>query len=165
MPISDALLQEYDAEAANTRRVLERVPEDKFSWRPHAKSQTLGELANHLAEVPKWTAVTLTAPELDFAAMGDYKPNTYTSRADLLAAYDKDVAEARAIISKTSDDAWQQVWTMRKGDEIVLSAPRTTVMRSFIMNHGIHHRAQLGVYLRLNDVPVPSIYGPTADEQ
>ena len=166
MPISQTLLPEFDHEMANTRKTLERVPDDKFAWKPHDKSMSLGGLATHLANIPSWTANTFDQDELDIAPVGapPFRLEEAKSRADLLAAFDKNVASARAALEAASDENWQGKWSLLSGGNRIFTLPRTAVMRGFIMSHSIHHRAQLGVYLRLLDVPVPSIYGPSADE-
>jgi len=166
MPISKMLLPEFEHEMANTRKTLERVPEEKFDWKPHPKSSSLGGLATHLANIPSWTAQTFDRDELDIAPPGQppYKLDEAKSRADLLEAFDKNVTSARAALEAASDENWQGKWSLLMGGNPIFTLPRTAVMRGFVMNHLIHHRAQLGVYLRLLDVPVPSIYGPSADE-
>ncbi len=166
MPISQMILPEFDHEMANTRKTLERVPDEKFAWKPHEKSMSLGGLATHLANIPSWTANTFDADELDIAPPGQepYRLPEAKSRAELLEAFDKNVATARAALEKASDDNWQGKWSLLSGGEAIFTLPRAAVMRGFILSHSIHHRAQLGVYLRLLDVPVPSIYGPSADE-
>jgi uncharacterized damage-inducible protein DinB len=167
MSLAQSLLPEFDHEMATTRRALERVPLDKASWRPHAKSYTLGELANHLAQIPGWTEPTLTRDSLDMSPeAGDFLPPPVAeTRKALLASFDENLAQARKALAETSDEAFFQPWTLKTGDTEHFTMPRIAVFRSFILSHIIHHRAQLGVYLRLNDVPVPSSYGPTADEQ
>jgi uncharacterized damage-inducible protein DinB len=166
MPISKMILPEFDHEMANTRKTLERVPEDKFAWKPHEKSMSLGGLSTHLANIPSWTAQTFDRDELDIAPPGapPYRLDEAKSPADLLEAFDKNVASARAALEAAGDENWQGKWSLLMGGKPIFTLPRTAVMRGFIMNHLIHHRAQLGVYLRLLDVPVPSIYGPSADE-
>ena len=165
MAIRDALLPEFDHEMDNTRKTLERVPEDKFAWQPHEKSMMLGALANHVAGLPRFASMALSTEVFDLAAAGDFiKPTPAESREALLALFDKHAAAARAAIAAASDEELLKTWTMRKGDQVFFTLPRIAVLRSFFMNHLIHHRAQLGVYLRLNDVPVPAIYGPSADE-
>jgi uncharacterized damage-inducible protein DinB len=166
MAIRDGLLPEYDHEMATTRRTLERVPEGKSDWRPHEKSMTLGRLAGHLAEIPGWCPMTLeqdsfeTSPA-DGPAM---QPVVMTSRSELLELFDKNVAAGREALSKVSDEALMKPWALLAGGKKMMELPRIAVLRGFILNHSIHHRAQLGVYLRLNNVPVPSVYGPSADE-
>jgi len=166
MPISEALLPEFDHEMANTRKTLERVPDDKFGWKPHEKSGTMGWLAGHLAMIPHWTTVTIGQDSLDLAPPGAPPPQIpkLNSRKEVLETFDKNVAGARADIARASDAHLLKPWTLLKGGKTVITMPRIAVLRGFVMNHSIHHRAQLGVYLRLNNIPVPAIYGPSADE-
>jgi uncharacterized damage-inducible protein DinB len=162
MAISDAMLPEFDHEMANTRKTLERIPEDKFGWKPHAKSATLGGLATHLATITQWTEAIIGQDSFDVA---DAPPNQpLKSRGEVLAAFDKSAATARKAIAGANDGDLMKPWSLKMGDKAIFTLPRAAVLRSFIFSHTIHHRAQLGVYLRLNDVPVPSIYGPSADE-
>lgn len=167
MAIRDALLPEFDTEMASTRKVLERVPVDKADFKPHAKSGSLGWLALHVADLPHWVGETINKEELDFAPPGAPRPapQKLESRDKLLASFDQKVAAARAAIASVSDDHLAKMWTLKAGGHTIFSMPRAAVLRSFVMNHIIHHRAQLGVYLRLNDVPVPGMYGPSADEK
>ncbi len=167
MRISDALLPEFDQESATTRKVLERCPDDKFGWRPHPKSYTMGELATHIAQTPWWMVETITKDELDFAPPGGepYKAELISSSKDLLAQFDKNTAAAREALAKASNEELMANWSLLAGGQKIFTMPRVAVIRSFVMNHSVHHRAQLGVYLRLNDIPVPQMYGPTADEQ
>jgi uncharacterized damage-inducible protein DinB len=166
MPLSQALLPEFDHEMANTRKTLERIPEDKFGWKPHEKSMLLGRLSNHLAEIPGWVPVTLKENSIDVNPPGGEQPKAadLASRKEILDLFDKNVAAARAAIAAAPDDLWGKPWSLLNAGQTVFTLPKVAVLRGFIMNHSIHHRAQLGVYLRLNDVPVPSIYGPSADE-
>jgi uncharacterized damage-inducible protein DinB len=166
MPLNQALLPEFDQEMANTRKTLERVPEDKFAWKPHEKSFAMGALATHLATLPSWAAITIQQDSIDIAPVGAEPPKAEpcNSREELLSKFDGHVASARAAIAGASDADLLATWTLLKGGQEVFSLPRVAALRSFVMNHNVHHRAQLGVYLRLNDVPVPSIYGPSADE-
>lgn len=166
MPISQTILPEFDHEMANTRKTLERVPDDKFSWKPHEKSMTLGGLATHLSQIPSWTKETFARTELDIAPPGEPPPlmEEKKSRAEVLEAFDQNVAAARAALEAATDEQWQGQWSLLMGGKTIFTLPRAAVMRGFVMSHMIHHRAQLGVYLRLLDVPVPSIYGPSADE-
>jgi uncharacterized damage-inducible protein DinB len=166
MSITHTILPEFDHEMANTRKTLERVPDDKFSWKPHEKSMTLGGLSTHLANIPSWTAQTFDRTELDVAPPGSppYRLEEAKSTADLLEAFDKNVTSARAALEAATDEQWKVKWSLLMTGKTIFTLPRTAVMRGFVMNHLIHHRAQLGVYLRLLDVPVPSIYGPSADE-
>ena len=166
MPIRDAILPEFDFEMGATRKTLERVPEDKPDWKPHDKSMKLSRLAGHLAELPTWAVTSLSLDSLDVAPPGGspFVPVVMTSRRELLDVFDKNVAAARAAIAGASDDKFMQPWTLLKGGQKMMTLPRIAVVRNFVLNHSIHHRAQLGVYLRLNNIPVPSIYGPSADE-
>jgi uncharacterized damage-inducible protein DinB len=166
MSISKTILPEFDHEMANTRKTLERVPDGKFAWKPHEKSMTLGGLATHLANIPSWTAQTFDRDELDIAPPGQppYRLEEAKSRDALLEAFDKNVSSARAALEAATDENWKGKWSLLMTGKTIFTLPRTAVMRGFVMNHMIHHRAQLGVYLRLLDLPVPSIYGPSADE-
>jgi uncharacterized damage-inducible protein DinB len=159
--IADALLPEFDHEMAVTRKLLERVPEDKFTWKPHAKSMSLVELATHVANLPSWGAVTLSQSEFDVAA---HRNTAATSRADLLARFDANIAETRAALVGKIDPEMMASWTLKHNGQTLFTMPKASVWRSFMLNHLIHHRGQLSVYLRLNDVPVPAMYGPSADE-
>lgn len=161
--LAAAFLAELDNEAKVTRTCLERVPADKFDWKPHEKSMEFGRLASHVAEMFGWTTSTVKQDVLDFATM-DYKPFEPKTTDDLLAFFDKHIAEAKAALAETSDETFMTDWTMRNGEQVYFTMPKVAVMRSFVMNHIIHHRGQLSVYLRLNDIPVPALYGPSADE-
>jgi uncharacterized damage-inducible protein DinB len=162
MPISQDLLPEFDQEMMNTRKILERVPEDKLDYKPHVKSMTLGRLAGHLAELPTWASHTLQMEELVLTS--DFKPFIPKSRQEILDAFDKHVAEAREIIGNATDEDFGKIWTLKFGNETIFAMPRTAVLRNMVISHLIHHRGQLGVYLRLNEVEVPGMYGPSADE-
>ena len=166
MSLSEMILPEFEHEMASTRRTLERVPEEKFEWKPHEKSSSLGGLATHLANIPSWTTHTFAKSELDIAPPGEppFRLEQAKCTADLLAAFDRNVADARATLQGAGDELWFANWSLLNGGKTVMTMPRAAVMRGFVMRHLIHHRAQLGVYLRLLDVPVPSIYGPSADE-
>jgi uncharacterized damage-inducible protein DinB len=159
--IRERLLAEYDHEIATTRKLLERLPDDKLSWKPHVKSMSMGGLGTHLANLPLWTGHVLNEAFYDLASV----INTVecTSRADILEAFDEHTSRARVWLDKT-DAEYLARWTLRRGGQELFSLPRVAAFRSFVMNHMIHHRGQLSVYLRLNDIPVPPIYGPTADE-
>jgi uncharacterized damage-inducible protein DinB len=163
MTIGKALAAELQQEAEATRKILQRLPEDKFDWKPHEKSMTLQQLAAHVIEMVSWTPHTLTQPGIDFATM-DYKPTVYENTAGMLEAFEKNLAEATTLLSNVSDQDLMQTWFMRNGEQLYFEMPRTIVMRSFVMNHIVHHRGQLSVYIRMLDVPVPAIYGPSADE-
>lgn len=165
MAIKDALLSEYDHEMATTRRLLERVPEQEFGWKPHEKSMTLGQLAGHLANIPHWGTITLKTESFDIVDSGyDGRPKAPASREAMLKEYDAKVAETRQLIVNATDAELLARWTFKRAGAEVFSLPRIAALRSFVMNHSIHHRGQLSVYLRLQNVPLPPIYGPTADE-
>ncbi len=161
--IGSTFLAELEHEAKTAREVLSRVPADKFDWKPHEKSMSFGKLASHVAEMIGWTGPTLQYPELDFAKM-DYKPFEPKTSEELLEYFDKNLAEAADVLRSTTDEQFMETWTMRNGETVYFTLPKAAVMRSFVMNHIVHHRGQLSVYLRLNDIAVPSIYGPSADE-
>ena len=163
MTIADTLLPEYDRETASTRKLLERVPEDRFGWKPHDKSMSLGQLAGHLATMPSWGHMTINHPELDLT--GPFTPQPLETRADLLAAFDKEVSATRAALAGASDAQMVASWTLKRDGKTIFTMPKVAVVRSFVLNHMIHHRGQLTVYLRLNGAAVPSIYGPTADDR
>jgi uncharacterized damage-inducible protein DinB len=156
-------LPEFDREFAETRRALERVPQDRLSWKPHDKSYSLHELAFHLSDLVRWTAPTLEQDLLDLDEMGE-RPVPPDTVEGMLAHFDEGVAEARKTIEGASEEQLAGLWEMKQGGEVVLAMPKAAVLRSFILNHNVHHRAQLGVYLRLLDVQVPGHYGPSADE-
>ncbi len=167
MSIAKSILPEFNHEMANTRKVLERVPEEQAAWRPHPKSYSLGDLALHIANIPTWVGVTLKQDELDFDPPGGKKDpkREFDTRKSLLEVFDDNVVAAVSAIADTSDDDFKKPWTLRNRGVVVFSLPRTAVMRSFVMNHLIHHRGQMTVYLRLKNVPVPAIYGNSADEK
>jgi len=164
MPQKDALIAELKQEAVNTRKMLERVPEDKFLWKPHEKSMTIGRLASHIAEIPVWINRTLTANEFDFATASMVR-NTYENRAALLKVFDEKQAEAIAVLQNATDEMLNETYSVRRGEQVMFSMPRKVMLRNFAFNHLIHHRGQLSVNLRLLDVPVPGMYGPSADER
>jgi len=161
MSIAEALLPEFDQEMATTRRLLERVPTDKGKWKPHPKSFSLGHLAQLVAGMPGWITNTLREKELNLASFPGY---SYEKTEDLLKSFDKHVKEARKAIASSKDADLTVPWSLKHGDRVIFTLPRGPVVRTHI-NHLVHHRGQLSVYLRLIDVPVPSIYGPTADEK
>lgn len=165
MGIKDALLPEYDHEMATTRRMLDRVPEADFAWKPHDKSMALGQLAGHLANLPVWCSWALGATSLDLAALdNDPRAGMPASRRALLKEFDDKVAAARALLANSTDPELLTPWTLKRADHEIFTLPRISAIRSFVMNHMIHHRGQLSVYLRLRGVALPPIYGPTADE-
>jgi uncharacterized damage-inducible protein DinB len=166
MTYAQTILPEFDQEMANTRKVLERVPEDKLDWQPHPKSHTIGWNACHLAEMPGWVENTLNASSLDIAPAGgpQYQSPKLRSRREIVELFDKNVAAARKALAAVKDDQIGQTWSLLKAGQPMFTMPRSAVIRSFVINHIIHHRAILCVYLRLNNVPVPGMYGPSGDE-
>jgi uncharacterized damage-inducible protein DinB len=162
MPFSETLLPEFEEELKNTRKILERVPDARLDFQPHPKSMTLGGLATHVANLPSWATITIGQDVLDMEP--GFKMPVAESRAQLLELFDKGVAEAKEKLAGATDETWAQTWTLKMAGHTILALPRSTVMRSYVMNHLIHHRAQLGDYLRLLDVEIPGMYGPSADE-
>lgn len=163
MPLVDHLLPEFDHEMATTRKLLERVPEDRLSWKPHDKSFSLGQLAQHVANIPTWGHMTLERPDIDLEAFPP--PAPMGSRAAILEFFEKNRADARRSLIGRTDAELMAPWSLKKGDHTMFTMPKATVWRTFVMNHLVHHRGQLSVYLRQQDVPLPSMYGPSADEQ
>lgn len=161
--LNEPVIAELKQEAASTRKMLERIPEEKFSWKPHDKSMSLGELSHHVAEISKWVIASVDQDELDFAKM-EYKPVVPTTTKELLRFFDDTVEKAVDCLKNASDEKLSGNWTMRNGDKIYFTMPKLVVLRSFVLSHSIHHRGQLSVYMRLLDIPLPQIYGPTADE-
>jgi uncharacterized damage-inducible protein DinB len=164
MTIAESLLPEFDREMGLTRRVLERVPDGQFAWKPHEKSMTLGRLAEHLAELPYWCRVTIVDSGID---MSGTRPAGYTppsTRAAVLEMFDKNLADARAVLSGRTDAEMMAPWKLSNQGKEIFTMPKAVVLRGFVMTHMIHHRGQMSVYLRLQNVPVPSMYGPSADE-
>jgi uncharacterized damage-inducible protein DinB len=162
MTIAELLLPEFDHEMANTRKLLERIPEDRFDYTPHPKSMTLGRLASHVAEMPDWLVVTMTMEV--FEPGPDMTGFKASSKAAVLEKFDTSRSAARDTLAKASDADMAIIWTFKWNGQVVLSMPRHAVLRSLVFNHLVHHRAQLGVYLRLLDIPIPGMYGPSADE-
>lgn len=167
MTIAQSMLPEFDHEMATTRRILECVPEGKGDWRPHPKSMPLARLAGHVAELPGWTGSVFGATELDFAPAGaaPMQPTLFTTRAAILELFDANVAKARAALAQAPDASLMADWSLKMGGRVLFTMPRIAVQRTMVMNHVIHHRAQLGVYLRLLDVAIPGSYGPSADDK
>jgi uncharacterized damage-inducible protein DinB len=161
MAIVDGLLQELELEAHTTRRLLERVPDSALTWRPHAKARTLGELALHIAQVPGNVAQIAAQSEIQAPRFSDPSPNR---AAELVPALDESLARAKHLLGGMDDAALQSTWRMMDGERTLLSLPRVALLRSILLNHWYHHRGQLTVYLRELDVPIPSVYGPSADE-
>lgn len=165
MPFKDTILPEFDMEMDNTRRTLERVPDDKFSWQPHAKSGTLGWLAIHIATIPHWAKITMEEDSLDLEAPGPNSgPQAPTNRKTVLELFERNRTEARAALAEGNDAAYAKPWALFMGKQELFREPRSSVLRRMVLNHMIHHRGQLTMYLRLLDVPVPGLYGPSADE-
>ncbi len=163
MKISDLLLGELQQEAATTRRMLERVPQDALGWKPHEKSMTLGQLAAHAANLlGKWFDATLNEDEFDIAA--EYPSLHHDSVPVILEAFDRNISEAVELLKGQTDERLFATWRLRRGEQVLFEMPRYAVLRSMVFNHLIHHRGQLSVYLRLRNVPLPFVYGPTADE-
>jgi uncharacterized damage-inducible protein DinB len=162
MAIKDALLAEYDHEMGTTRKLLDRIPDDRLAWKPHQKSMSLGGLATHLANLPNWGDAILNGTSFDLAAMPPNRQEE-SSRAAILALFDDSTSRTRGWMDKT-DAEYACMWSLKRGDQEMFSLPRVAAFKNFVINHMIHHRGQMSVYLRLNDVPVPAIYGPTADE-
>ena len=162
MAIKDALLAEYDHEMGTTRKLLERVPDAQLAWKPHEKSMTLGGLATHLGNIPHWGGTILNEPSFD---LGGAPPNleARASRAEILQHFDEACKQTRLWMDK-SDAEYMARWALKRGGQEMFSMPRIAAFRSFVLSHIIHHRGQLSVYLRLNNIPVPAIYGPSADE-
>lgn len=167
MSIAEKLLSEFDEEFAGTRKFLELVPDDTLSWKPHEKSMELGRLASHLTDFPEWCRETLSKDRLQMTdedgakAMEAWKNQ---KRADMLAKFDRDLAEARALLAKASDADMARHWRMEWNGEVIIDSPKEQVLRKWVFSHMIHHRAQIGVYFRLNNIAIPGMYGPSADE-
>ncbi len=166
MNYADSILPEFDREVANTRKVLERVPDDKLNWQPHPRSHTIGWNANHLAEILGWVEGVLTAPSWDIAPIGGepYQSPKLASRQAILDLFDRNVTAARKAIAAATDEQMAEPWSLLKAGTPMFTLPRAGMIRGFVLNHLIHHRATLCVYLRLNDIPVPGMYGPSGDE-
>lgn len=164
MAFKDQLKAELEYESKATREMLSRLPQDKLTWKPHSKSMTLGELSFHIAEIPEWFYETVVNEEYDFSK-NDYKAHQPKTTSEVVEAFDKNLKRAIECVKDSDDDYLMKNWTLRDGETIFFEMPRMSVLKSFVFNHLIHHRGQLSVYLRMNDVPLPSVYGPTADEQ
>ena len=163
MNLIDPVLTELAHEAATTRRLLDRVPERHLAWKPHEKSMTLGRLATHIAEIPGWVGSIVEKDEFDVGT-GGYVPPTIDRVPEIVAMFDRNVAAATETLKRQSNDRLLAKWQLKRKGQLVVEMPRLGMIRSLLMNHLIHHRGQLSVYLRLQNVPLPSIYGPTADE-
>lgn len=163
MPAAQGFINELQFERISTRKFLERVPVDQFDWRPHARSQTLRELASHVAQIPSYLSGVATKSEMNFDA-GNYVPFMATSIDELVQVFEQNMERALADIATVSDQAMDELWSLRSRNHVIFSIPRRAAFRSFAINHFIHHRGQLSVYLRILGMPIPSIYGPSADE-
>jgi uncharacterized damage-inducible protein DinB len=164
MAFKEALLAEFDHEIGSTRRLLERVPDAYLEWRPHEKSYSLGDLSGHIANLLTWTNRILESTQLDLATVSEPRPASPVSRGEVLGRLDLNAQHARARLAEQTDASLLAAWTLKNGGREMFTMPRSSVLRSFVFNHLIHHRGQLTVYLRLQNVPLPSLYGPTADE-
>ena len=167
MTYAETLLPEFDQEMANTRKVLERIPDDKLDWQAHPKSHTIGWNANHVADLPNWLVQSLTTPSLDIAPVGGepYRFPKLTSRQEILELCSTRTSRPRGKRSRPSRTrTWASSWTLSQAGKPIFTMPRSAVVRGVVLNHLIHHRAHLCVYLRLNDIPVPGMYGPSGDE-
>lgn len=164
MSLGITLAAELQYEALSTRKMLEIVPCEHFEWQPHEKSMTLGKLASHISEMPQWARAALTQEEFD-VARNVQKPFVFTSSNELVSRFDLLVSDAFELLQNISDTEIMRTWRLRNGEKIMAEMPRAGVIRSMVLNHLVHHRGQLSVYLRLQNVPLPSVYGPTADEQ
>lgn len=167
MSIGQSFLAEFDQEMAGTRKTLERVPDDKLDWKAHPKSNTIGWVASHLTEIPSWIPGTMEHDTWDINPVGGepYQTPQLTSRQQILEAFDKNVAAARAALASTTDEVITQNWSLLSSGQTVLTMPRVAVVRTLVLNHSIHHRAYLCSYLKMNDIPVPGLYGPSGDPE
>jgi len=167
MSRTEILLAEFDHEMANTRRTLERIPDDQLSYQPHAKSGSMGWLVSHLANIPVWTVRALEQESFDFSPPGSQPRRTVVlnSTKEVLERFDKNTDDARKAISAAREEAFSEPWSLLAGGQTVFTMPRGGVIRNMVLNHSIHHRGQLTVYMRLNDIPVPGLYGASADEK
>jgi uncharacterized damage-inducible protein DinB len=165
MSISSSFTGELKHESTLTRKILERVPLDKADWKPHEKSMTVGRLATHIAEIPHWITEILSADEFDFAANPAPKRHTATSTEELLTIFEKNLNDALESLSKATDEEFNKIWAIKRGEQVVIASPKKIAVRGWGISHLIHHRGQLSVFLRLLDVPVPGMYGPSADER
>ncbi|MDA7980557.1 MAG: DinB family protein [Pirellulales bacterium] len=166
MRIGQSMIPEFEAEMANTRKVLERIPDDKLDWKIHEKSNTIGWVANHLADIPGWVDMTINKASLDVAPVDGepYQTPSESTTAAILALFDDNVAKAKPILEGVEDATLMQPWSLLQGGQELMTLPKLVVVRTWVFNHSIHHRAHLCVYLRVNDLPVPGLYGPSGDE-
>lgn len=164
MPVNQALLAELERESKTTRSILEKIPTEHLDYKPHEKSYTLGALAAHIGEINGWLDLMLNADELDFATM-NYTPPAIKESADIMKVFEENLAKGKVELQNATDEKFNGTWRMRHGNQIFFELPRAEVIRTWVFNHIIHHRAQVGVYLRLLNITLPSSYGPTADSQ
>jgi uncharacterized damage-inducible protein DinB len=157
-----SFLKELERESITTRKMLERVPDDKYGWKPHEKSMSLQQLATHVAEIPGWINMVLNTAEIDFGS-NEYKPSIVKNNKELVSFFEKSLADGKATLAKANDKQLEETWTMRSGEQIYNTSPKDEVLRG-VFCQVVHHRAQLGVYLRILNVPIPGSYGPSADE-
>ena len=162
MPFIDVLLPEFDRESGWTRHLLERIPDAALEWRPDDRSTAMGDLAAHIADLPRWIAVVMTCQSFDLSSDANERPRG-TSTAQLLGRFDTNVREGRAVLVGAVDDTLCEPWTLARGKHDLFTMPRVVMMRHLVLNHLVHHRGQLTVYLRMNDIPVPALYGPSAE--
>jgi uncharacterized damage-inducible protein DinB len=167
MRIGQSMIPEFDMEMANTRKVLERVPDEKLDWKIHEKWNTIGWVTNHLADIPAWVDMTISHDSLDVEPVAGqpYKSPNEQTMEEIVALFEKNVEQARTLLENVEDAALHEPWQLLKQGEEVLTMPRIAVLRTWVLSHTIHHRAHLCVYLRVNNIPVPGLYGPSADEQ
>jgi len=164
MALKDALIGELKYESTLTKKILERVPLDKKEWKPHEKSMTLGRLATHVAEIPHWVSRVVTMDEFDFVVQG-FSTHSASSQDELMTIFNEKLSKAIADLQMIDDESFNKIWTVRRGEQVMFTTPKKIAIRGWALNHLIHHRGQLSVYLRLLDVPVPGMYGPSADER
>ena len=163
MSLNKALIAELQHEAVSTKKMLERVPAEHLGWKPHEKSMTLGRLASHVAELPHWITRALSGTEFDISTLG--APNQLASAEEMVTFHQQRIEDAVKALEAASDEALGEIWTLKRGDDTVFALPRKVVIRHMAMNHMVHHRGQLSVYLRLLNIPLPGMYGPSADEK
>jgi uncharacterized damage-inducible protein DinB len=163
MSFAENMIMELVGESATTQKMLERVPDDKLAWKPHEKSMSMSRLATHVAEMLSWVSLIISSDELDLA-QGDHKPHELGSRKELLDRFHAVVEDTKKVLAGKTDQELMLPWKLKMGSQVLVELPRSAAIRSLVMNHFIHHRGQLSVYLRLNDIPVPGAYGPSADE-
>lgn len=166
MTIGTDLLPEFDNEMAGTRKTLERIPDDKLNWKIHEKSNTIGWVADHIVNLPTWASMTIENDFFDMNPPGGepFKTPSFDSVAEILAAFDRNVSESRSLLEAVSDEELHKPWSLKNSGETLFTMPKLAVIRTWVLNHIIHHRAHLCVYLRMNDIPVPGLYGPSGDE-